>query len=42
MNKKRTLYNVLDIRTNKFHSVVIVKERQAKWFVPTEESEVEE
>lgn len=39
---KITLYNVTDIRTDKFHSIVIVKERQAKWFVPTEESEVEE
>ena len=28
------LYNVIDTRTDKFHSVVIVKERLAKWFVP--------
>ena len=28
------LYNVVDIRTNQFHSVAIVKERNVKWFVP--------
>lgn len=33
------LYNVRDIRTNKIHSVVIVKARNAKWFVPVEEGE---
>ena len=40
--KKITLHNVLDIRTDKFHSIVIIKENQAKWFVPVEEEEVEE
>ena len=32
-----TLYNVVDIRTNKFHSVVKVKARDAKYFVPYED-----
>jgi hypothetical protein len=32
-----TLYDVVDIRTGKFHSVVVVKERTAKWFVKVEE-----
>ena len=31
-----TLYNVIDTRTNQFHSVAIVKKRNAKWFVPAE------
>lgn len=31
-----TLYNVRDIRTNKVHSVVIVKARMAKFFIPAE------
>lgn len=35
--KRIRLENVIDIRTEKFHSVVIVKENQAKWFVPAEE-----
>lgn len=30
-----TLYNVIDIRTNQFHSVAIVSERKAKYFIPT-------
>jgi len=29
-----TLYNVIDTRTNQFHSVVRVKERLARFFVP--------
>ena len=29
-----TLYNVIDIRTGLFHSVAIVKQRNAKYFVP--------
>ena len=33
---KITLHNVVDIRTNKFHSVVKVKARDAKYFVPVE------
>lgn len=40
--KRITLYDVIDIRTNKFHSVVKIKENQAKWFVPAEEEEVVE
>lgn len=28
-----TLYNVIDTRTMKFHSVAIVTERNVKWFV---------
>ena len=34
---KITLYNVIDTRTDKFHSVVIVRQRDAKWFVKAEE-----
>lgn len=34
-----TLYNVVDIRTGQFHSVVVVKKRNAKWFVPFDEWE---
>ena len=29
-----TLYNVIDIRTEQFHSVAVVKERNVKWFIP--------
>lgn len=29
-----TLYNVIDTRTDQFHSVAIVKERNVKWFRP--------
>lgn len=36
---KITLYNVIDIRTEKFHSVVRCKANQAKWFVPAEDEE---
>lgn len=32
--KKVTLHNVIDTRTGQFHSVAIVKERLAKYFVP--------
>lgn len=32
-----TLYNVTDTRTGKFHSVVRIKERLARWFVEAEE-----
>ena len=34
-----TLYDVIDIRTGKFHSVVRIKERLARWFVEAEEEE---
>ena len=36
MNKV-TLYDVIDIRTMQYHSVVVCKERFAKWFVPADE-----
>lgn len=39
---KVTLYNVIDTRTNQFHSVVIVSQRKAKFFVPAELEEAEE
>ena len=29
-----TLRNVIDTRTGKYHSIVIVSKRHAKWFVP--------
>lgn len=32
-----TLHNVVDIRTGKFHSVVIVKQRNAKYFMEAED-----
>lgn len=35
------LENVIDIRTGQFHSVAIVKERNAKYFIPANE-EVDE
>ena len=33
------LYNVIDTRTGKFHSEVIVKQRMVRFFVPAEEEE---
>lgn len=38
---KITLYNVIDTRTNQFHSVVIVSQRKAKFFIPAEPEEAE-
>ena len=35
------LYDVVDTRTNQFHSIAIIKERNAKWFVPATEVESE-
>ena len=35
-----TLYDVIDTRTGKYHSIVKVKERLAKYFVPATEQEV--
>ena len=35
-----TLYNVIDTRTCKFHSEVIVKQRMVRFFVPAEEEDV--
>ena len=34
-----TLYNVIDTRTGKFHSEVIVKQRMVRFFVPADEEE---
>ena len=34
-----TLYNVVDIRTDQFHSIAVVKERNAKYFVEVDEEE---
>ena len=31
------LENVIDVRTGQYHSVAIVKERNAKYFVPADE-----
>ena len=31
-----TLTNVIDIRTGLFHSVAIIKQRNAKYFIPAE------
>lgn len=42
MDKLVTLYNVTDTRTNQFHSVAIVKERNVRWFVSAEEEPSEE
>lgn len=39
MNNLVTLTNVTDIRTGKFHSVVKIKERLARWFVAEEEEQ---
>ena len=37
-----TLRNVIDIRTNKFHSVARVKENMVKYFIPAFEENSEE
>lgn len=34
-----TLHNVIDTRSGNYYSVVVVKERNAKWFIPAEEGE---
>lgn len=36
------LHNVIDKRTGLFHSTVICKPRNAKWYVPAEEEPEEE
>ena len=36
------LYNVRDTRTDRIHSVVVVEEKKAKYFVPVEEEQEEE
>ena len=33
------LENVIDIRTGRFYSVVVVSERKAKYFIPANEEE---
>lgn len=35
------LYNVIDTRTNQFHSVAIVHEKKVRFFVPANEDEGE-
>ena len=42
VNEMVRLENVIDIRTNQFYSVAIVKERNVRWFVPANEEETEE
>lgn len=40
MKELVTLYNVIDTRTEQFHSVAIVEKKKAKYFVPyVEESD---
>ena len=34
------LHNVIDIRTNKFHSVAVVKEKNVKYFVDGQGHEI--
>jgi len=34
-----TLYNVIDVRSNKRYSKAVVSQRNAKWFAPAEEVE---
>ena len=36
------LYNVVDTRTGKFHSEVIVKQRMVRFFVPADEEVLQE
>lgn len=40
--EKIKLYNVIDIRTDQFHSVAVIKAKNAKWFIPADEAETEE
>lgn len=37
-----TLRNVIDVRTNKFHSFARVKEKDVKYFLPADEEEISE
>ncbi len=37
-----TLRNVVDIRDNRYYSIVIVKKNKAKWFVPANAEETDE
>lgn len=34
-----TLYNVIDRRTNQFHSVAIISDKNLKWFVEANNDE---
>lgn len=36
-----TLYNVIDIRTNQFYSVAVVKEVNRKWYIYARKSSPE-
>lgn len=42
MKRYVKLYNVVDTRTEKFHSVAIVEEKKAHFFVPFVEEEEDE
>lgn len=35
--EKITLYDVIDIRTGVYHSVVHTREKYRKWFIPANE-----
>ena len=37
-----TLRDVIDIRDGRYYSVVVVKKRMAKWFIPASEGGEEE
>ena len=37
-----TLYNVVDTRTEQYHSIAIVKETNAKWFVQVDTADADE
>lgn len=39
MKKYIKLYNVIDTRTNEFHSVAVVSEKNLRYFVPMVENE---
>ena len=41
MDKKITMYNVRDTRTGKIHSVAVVSEKNAQYFVPVAEEQEE-
>lgn len=41
MDEYITLYNVIDTRTGQFHSVAVVKKKNAKYFVPALQEESE-
>jgi len=39
MKKYIKLYNVIDTRTNEFHSVAVASEKNLRYFVPMVENE---